>query len=276
MLSLQEKWRELDRLNNAVLAINFYNFETLSSILKAAKRKQLPVIIQATRKTIQYLGLDVTLGLAKSARKQYEVDAWLHLDHATDLDLIRQCIKGGFDSVMIDASEQPYRENIETTEKVVEMAKPHRVNVEAELGYVAKMGQSREKIRFTQPDEAKIFVEQTGVDALAVAIGSAHGFYDKEPRLDLELLGQIHDATPAALVLHGGSGIPPRQLKKAIKKGIRKINVATEIKNKFIGSLKSELQHTDDIDLRNIFPEAIKEVQHLIEDKLDIVARENS
>jgi len=271
MISLQEKFSELDKLNKALLATNFYNFETLSGILCAARNKNVPLILQATKSTIQYLGLEVTVGLAHAARSQYNVEAWLHLDHASDIDLIERCIQAGFDSVMIDASESPYETNIRKTRQVVEMAKLKNVNVEAELGYVAKLGQSREKVRFTQPEEAKEFVDRTGVNALAVAIGSAHGFYKKEPKLDLILLNKIYRNTSAALVLHGGSGIPNIQLSKAITNGIRKINVATELKNTFMSKLRTDLGNTKEIDLRKIFPPAIKEVQRLIESKIDVI-----
>lgn len=271
MISLQDHYKELDKQSEAVLAVNFYNFETLSAILQAAKSTKSAVILQSTKSTIDYLGLDVTANLAKTAINQYGVQAWLHLDHAEDIDLIKRALDAGYDSVMIDASEEPLEENVEITREVVKMAEPYGANVEAELGYIAKLGQSKENATFTQPKEAKAFVEDTGVDALAVAIGSAHGFYDKEPNLDIELLGNIQEATPAALVLHGGSGIPDEQIQAAIQNGIRKINVATEVKNGFMNTLRDELPRSREIDLRKVFPTAIKHVQGLLEEKMAMV-----
>lgn len=271
MKSLQEKFRELDQSGKALLAVNFYNFETLSAILKAAAAQKTSIILQTTKSTIKYLGLEVTTKLARAGMKQYGVEAWLHLDHAQDIDLIQRALDAGYDSVMIDASESPLKQNIESSRRVVEMAKPYGANVEAELGYIAKLGQSKENVTFTQPEEAKNFVAQTGVDALAVAIGSAHGFYDREPNLDLQLLKQIHDVTPAHLVLHGGSGIPDAQIIRAVKNGIRKINLATEVKNGFMNTLRKEILATDEIDLRKVFPPATAHVQQLLEEKISMI-----
>lgn len=276
-MNLQTKFKQLDTQNKALLAVNFYNFETVSALLQAAAAKEMPVILQTTKSTINYLGLEVTTKLARAAIDQYGVEAWLHLDHAEEIPLIKKALDAGYDSVMIDASEKPINKNIETTQKVVEMAKSYGVNVEAELGYIAKLGQSKDEVSFTQPDEARNFVEMTGVNALAVAIGSAHGFYTKEPKLDIELLKRIKSVTPAALVLHGGSGIPDVQIQKAIRSGIKKINVATEVKNGFMNTVRQEVQKTDEIDLRKVFPTAINNVTALLKHKMEIVqqAKEN-
>ncbi|HET6527374.1 MAG TPA: class II fructose-bisphosphate aldolase [Balneolaceae bacterium] len=270
-MTLQDKFQQLNRENKALLAVNFYNFETLSAILKAAAAQQAPIILQTTKSTIDYLGLEVTVKLARAAINQFGVEAWLHLDHADDVNLIQRALDAGYDSVMIDASEKPVEENRKTSRKVVEMAQSYGANVEAELGYIAKLGQSKDTVAFTQPDEARKFVEDTGVNALAVAIGSAHGFYKKEPNLDLDLLKNIREATPAALVLHGGSGIPDAQIQQAVKNGIRKINLATEVKNGFMNSLRKELPESDEIDLRKVFPPATNHVQQLLEDKIAMI-----
>lgn len=270
-MTLQNKFAELNRENRALLAINFYNFETLSATLKAAVSRNTPVILQTTEQTIDYLGLEITAGLARSAVKQYGAEAWLHLDHARDPELIQRALDTGYDSVMIDASEEPFDTNIKKSRKVVKMAESYGASVEAELGYIAKPGQSRDKVSFTQPEEARTFVDATGVDALAVAIGSAHGFYDEAPELDIELLGRIHEATPAALVLHGGSGIPDDQIQSAVQNGIRKINLATEVKNGFVNTLRTELPKSEEIDLRKIFPAAINHVQELLEEKMRMI-----
>ncbi|HEX6981504.1 MAG TPA: class II fructose-bisphosphate aldolase [Balneolaceae bacterium] len=270
-MTLQDKFQQLNREKKALLAVNFYNFETLSAVLKAAAAQQTPIILQTTKSTIDYLGLEVTAKLARAAISQFGVEAWLHLDHAEDINLIQRALDAGYDSVMIDASEKPIEENCTVSQKVVKMAEPYGANVEAELGYIAKLGQSKEDVAFTQPNEAKKFVEDTGVNALAVAIGSAHGFYKKEPDLDLELLKNIHKSTPASLVLHGGSGIPDEQIQSAIQNGIRKINLATEVKNGFISSLRKELPKSEEIDLRKVFPPATNHVQQLLEDKISMI-----
>jgi tagatose 1,6-diphosphate aldolase GatY/KbaY len=266
-----DKLREMQETNSALLATNFYNYETLRGIMQAASHCNQPVILQLTKSSIDYMGLSVAVNLAKSSLQEYNVEGWLHLDHSGSYDLVRECLDAGFDSVMIDASEKSLEQNIEITQRVVELAAKYGANVEAELGYIAKLGQSKEKTGFTDPQEAKYFVQQTGINSLAVAIGSAHGFYTQEPKLDIQRLTEIHAATHISLVLHGGSGIPGNSLKEAIKNGICKINLATEIKNIFMQTLKSTMAHNEDIDLRNVFPSAIGAVSRLVEEKLNII-----
>lgn len=268
-MTLQDKFKELEDEGKALLATNFYNYETLTGVLKAAETTGFPVILQTSPSTIDYLGIDIAVALARSALKKHNVQGWLHLDHAHSYDLIKECLNAGYDSVMIDASEKSFSENVMLTAQVTDLAKKYGACVEAELGYVAKLGQSQEKeAGFTDPDEAKRFVDQTGVDSLAVAIGSAHGFYKAEPNLDLDLLAKIDEVTSAALVLHGGSGIPDKQIQKSILLGIRKVNLATEIKDIFMNTLQQDLKDNDEIDLRKVFPSAIEQVNQLVQAKL--------
>jgi fructose-bisphosphate aldolase class II/tagatose 1,6-diphosphate aldolase GatY/KbaY len=222
------------------------------------------------------MGLTVAKEFAESMLNFYEVEGWIHLDHGDSYELVASCLDAGFTSVMIDASEKPFDENIRITRNVVKLAEKYGASVEAELGYVAKLGQSTKTSGFTEPSEAKIFVEETGVNALAVAIGSAHGFYKEEPKLDLERLSKIRNVTNAALVLHGASGIPHNTLREAIQRGICKINLATEIKNIFMKTLKSKLINEDEIDLRKVFPCATNAVTELVKDKLLAIQIENA
>lgn len=270
-MRLQDKLYALSLDRKALLAVNFYNFETLSGILRAAAKTQQPVILQVSESTIRYLGLNIAVSLARTALANYGVTGWLHLDHGSSPEIVKQCLSAGFDSVMIDASEKSFHENVRITSQVVEMASHFGASVEAELGYVAKLGQSQGASRYTQPDEAKQFVELTGVNALAVAIGSAHGFYKSVPELQIDLLKEIRQATPVSLVLHGSSGIPDNMLRDAIEAGICKVNLATESKNIFMKTLKKELSQTDEIDLRKVFPVAIDAVESLITQKLKVV-----
>jgi fructose-bisphosphate aldolase class II/tagatose 1,6-diphosphate aldolase GatY/KbaY len=270
-MNLQQKLAELTAERKAILAVNFYNFETLSGILKAAKAMNEPVILQLSESTINYLGLKMAASLAFKGLEQYGVTGWLHLDHGGSVELVKRCLDAGFDSVMIDASEKPFEENIKTTLEVVKLAAKYDANVEAELGYVAKLGQEQQTAVFTQPEEVKIFTEHTGVDALAIAIGSAHGFYKSTPVLQIELLKEIREITDVTLVLHGGSGIPDIQIKQAIQAGISKINLATETKNIFMKTLKEILATTEEIDLRKIFPKAIDAVEFLIANKIKMI-----
>jgi fructose-bisphosphate aldolase class II/tagatose 1,6-diphosphate aldolase GatY/KbaY len=270
-MKLKDKLREAREKSSCLLAANFYNYETLRGILQAAADLNKPVILQLTKGSIDYLRLQVAVSMARAALQEFKVEGWIHLDHASSYELIQACLEAGFDSVMIDASEKPLEENIAITKQVVDLAARYGANVEAELGYVAKLGQSREKTGFTEPDEAKYFIQETGADALAVAIGSAHGFYTEEPKLDLERLSRIREATEAALVLHGGSGIPDHTLREAISRGICKINLATETKNAFMSSLRSCLGGDSGIDLRTAFLPAIAAVTDTVRAKLTVV-----
>jgi ketose-bisphosphate aldolase len=273
-MQLQDKLSECSKKGTAILATNFYNFETLSGVLIAAKQKEKPLILQLSESSVQYLGLKIATNMARSALKSFEVEGWLHLDHGSSVEMAHRCLDAGFDSVMIDASEKPFDENVKITSQVVKIASTYKANVEAELGYVAKLGQVQQVSQYTQPAEAKSFVEATGVHALAIAIGSAHGFYKETPKLQLDLLSSIHAATSAALVLHGSSGIPDDQLREAIHRGITKVNLATETKNIFMKTLQKILRNNEEIDLRKVFPQATDAVVNLIEGKLDVVSGE--
>ena len=270
-MKLKEKLLECQRNQTALLATNFYNFETLRAVLEAAKATNSSIILQLTRSSIEYMGLENAVSMARAGLKYYGVEGWIHLDHGDSIELVEQCLHAGFDSVMIDGSELPIVQNIELTRKVVNLSKPFDVNVEAELGYVAKLGQDKGKVDFTRPEDVKRFVDETWIDALAVAIGTAHGFYKETPKLDFERLKAIRKISNVKLVLHGSSGVPDEAIRKAIKLGICKVNLATEIKNAFMKSLKMNLNKTDEIDLRKIFPAAISSVRELVEYKLQLM-----
>ena len=271
MQKLQDKFKVVREQGKALLATNFYNFETLRAVLEAAKSRNAPLILQLTKSSIDYMGLENAYAMGRAGLKYFGVEGWIHLDHGGSIELVEQCLNVGFDSVMFDGSELPFEENVELTKKVVKMAKPYGANVEAELGYVAKLGQDTEKMELTSPEDARTFAEETGVNALAVAIGTAHGFYKSEPKLDFQRLDEIRHSTDAYLVLHGGSGVPDDAIRKAVKLGICKVNIATEIKNMFTKTLKNELINNEEIDLRKTFPPAIRAVKELIEHKLLLV-----
>jgi fructose-bisphosphate aldolase class II/tagatose 1,6-diphosphate aldolase GatY/KbaY len=272
-MKLQDKLLALREQRKAILAANFYNLETLQAIIQGAVAAGAPIILQLSESSIRYIGLDLAVGMAKTALERSGVQGWLHLDHGSSIRMVKRCLDAGFDSVMIDASEQSLEENIRISREAVRMACPYGANVEAELGYIAKLNQKQDHSGFTQPDVAKRFTEETGVNALAVSIGSAHGFYKEEPRLDIGLLARIREAVNTPLVLHGSSGIPDGAIVQAIENGITKINLATEIKNAFMKKLKEELLDSDEIDLRILFPKATRQAREIIESKLSVIAR---
>ena len=263
------------RAGKAVAALNFYNAETLIAHVRAANAVNESIILQTTEATINYLGLRMIMGMAVAAADQLEQPVALHLDHGNSYDLAARCIEHGYTSVMIDGSEMSFADNCAVTRRVVELAHAAGVSVEGELGHV---GQNTEPLAtntqfFTDPDDASRFVNETGVDALAIAVGTAHGFYKGDVRLDFERLDQIKAAVPhTPLVLHGGSGVSADLLRQSIACGIRKVNFGTELKNAFTLAVKASLLSSDDIDLRRTFSPAISAVEDISRSKIQICA----
>ncbi len=200
----------------------------IRAILDAAQAEQSPVILMALDHDLRGRGMHYIAGLVHAVVPHYDIPIALHLDHATDLDLIRRSIDNGFSSVMFDGSMLSYEENLARTQEVVELAGPHGVSVEAELGCVAGTkitGEDIGETRLTRPEEVVHFAQASKVDALAVSIGTHHGMYVSRPELDIERLQAINAVSPIPLVLHGGSGTPPDQVQQAIRNGITKVNV---------------------------------------------------
>jgi len=208
-----------------VPAYNTYNYETTRMVFEAAERAGTSVIIML------YPGMgmpaDAFADMTKRLGEKIKVPYALHLDHSPSFEVCMQFIHAGFTSVMIDASKLPFAENVAATRKVVEAAHAMGVDVEGELGMVGR-NEAVNRSLFTQPEEAVAFVEQTGIDTLAVAVGNSHGLYIEEPELDIPLIRNINEATKVPLVMHGTSMIPVDQLKDAVRAGITKTNIATE------------------------------------------------
>src|SRR5690625_797158 len=226
----------------AIPAFNIHNLETLQAVLEGAWEMRSPVMIATTPGTVNYAGVDFLVAMVKAGARMYDIPIALHLNHCTDIDFINECINAGYRSVMIDASMKDFEDNIEISKSVVELAKKHNVTVEAELGRVGgeedgiKVEKKDEAL--TDPDKALEFVDRTGIDSLAVAIGTAHGMYRFEPELDFERLIRINKLVDIPLVLHGGSGVPNESITTAIRHGICKVNIATELKIPFAESIR--------------------------------------
>ena len=261
----------------AVAALNFYNAETLRAHLNAANAAGAPIILQTTEATINYLGIRLAVAMARAAADEAAQPFALHLDHGASYELAARCVGAGYTSVMIDGSKLPFAQNVALTRRVVQIARAAGVSVEGELGHVAHNDDGDDPARFfTRPDDARRFVAQTGVDALAVAVGTAHGFYKGEVKLDFPRLQEIRDAVgEVALVLHGGSGVPDELMQEAIRCGIAKINFGTELKNAFTRAVKASLLASEDIDLRRTFAPAIQAVQNVSAAKIRVCRMKN-
>ena len=265
------------RSQRAVAALNFYNAETLLGHVRAAKKLGASIILQTTESTINYLGIHLAVAMARAAVGELDEPVALHLDHGGSYELAQRCIEAGYTSVMFDGSKLPFAENCAQTRRVVELAHAHGVSVEGELGHVAHNDDAATQDIsdfYTRAEDAREFVKETGVDALAIAIGSAHGFYKGEVKIDFDRLAQIRETVgETALVLHGGSGVPEELLRQTIARGISKINFGTELKNAFTNAVKQSLSTSTDIDLRRTFAPAIDAVEQVSLSKIRICSR---
>ena len=254
----------------------------IRAILRAAEATDSPVIVQISQIELKWHQLSVD-EFARQFRLQFEelqttVPVGLHLDHTSDFALIQAAVAAGFTSVMLDASALPLEENIAETRRVVAFAHAHAVSVEAELGRIGsadRVETETDQELFTDPQEAAFFVEQTGIDALAVSVGTAHGVYRvRQPRIDIERLKAIRALTPVLLVLHGGSGTPLEMIRNAIQLpggGVSKVNIATDLELALFDELGMQERVTDAA-LRALPAEVLKRgvqaVQRVVEDKI--------
>ena len=244
LVSSKELLLKAQKENYAVGAFNVENMEMVQAVIEAAEELQSPVIMQTTPSTLKYADADYFYANVATAAKKASVPVVLHLDHGSSFELAMKVFRAGYTSIMIDGSHSVFEENIEITKAVVEVCHPANVPVEAELG---KVGGKEDDLDggaggYTDPAEAAEFVERTGVDFLAVAIGTAHGVYKGIPKLDLERLSEIREAVSVPLVLHGTSGVPDDTVKECIKRGICKVNYATDLRIAFTEGVKSVLE----------------------------------
>lgn len=250
IISTKEMLLDAKKNKYAIPAFNIHNLETMQAVLEGAWEMKSPVIVATTPGTVKHADMDYLVAMIKAGSKKYNIPISLHLDHCTDIDFLKQCIKAGYRSVMIDGSSKTYEENIEMTKEVVAFAKEYNATVEAELG---RVGGEEEHIKvdekdamLTDPNVALDFVKRTNVDSLAVAIGTAHGVYKLPPKLDFERLKKIESMVDVPIVLHGASGVPEESVKKAIEYGICKVNIATELKIPFAEAVKNYFKENPD------------------------------
>lgn len=239
----------------AVGAFNFSTLEEMVGIVEGAKEKNAPVILMASLGAVKYYhgSLELIANTAKGIAMAYpEVPICLHLDHATDLEQIKHAVVVGFTNVMIDASKDSFEENIRKSKEIADFAHNHSpygmngCSVEAELGMLAghedEVHVEESGKAYTDPSLVREFVEKTGIDALAVSIGTAHGYYKAAPEIRFDLLEEIRKQTDVALVLHGGTGVPEEDFKKCVTMGMSKINVGTGLKKVFSEGVKGSVR----------------------------------
>jgi fructose-bisphosphate aldolase class II len=223
-------------------AFNVIQIEHAEAIVAGAEAARRPTVLQLSENAVRYHGALAPIGLAMLAiADAADVPVVVHLDHATDVELVEQALSLGFTSVMFDGSTLPVEENLATTRRVAERARALGVSVEAEIGEIGgKDGVHAPGVR-TRPEDASQFVAATGIDAVAVAVGSSHAMTTRTARLDLELIASIRDAVSVPLVLHGSSGVPDDHLREAVAAGMTKINISTHLNGTFTGRVREVL-----------------------------------
>ncbi len=277
-------------------AFNIYDMESIQSVVRAAEKVKSPAIIATTEGAISYAGHKFLVDIIKLAAGKSKIPFSMHLDHGKDMEIIKNCIKLGYTSVMIDASSKPFADNIRTTKKVITIAHKKGVSVEAELGTIGGVEDSvsAKQILLTDPQDAKEFVERTGCDMLAIAIGTSHGAYKftKKSKLDIARLKEIKKVVKIPLVLHGASGIPPWIVKKAkffgavlgsphgvdpadiqaaVKNGISKVNIDSDLRLTFDATIREVLKTKPEVfDPRKILGPARDAMQEMIEYKMKL------
>lgn len=236
--------------NYAVGAFNVENMEMVMAVMEAAEELKSPVIMQTTPSTVKYAGLDFFLANVKAAAERASVPVTMHLDHGSSFELAMQAYRTGYTSIMIDGSHGSFEENIAVSKAVADACTPSGIPVEAELG---KVGGKEDDLDggddnpYTDPDQAVEFVKRTGITSLAVAIGTAHGVYKGEPKLDLDRLSEIREVVDIPLVLHGTSGVPDETVTECVNRGICKVNYATDLRIAFTKGVSEVFSENPDV-----------------------------
>lgn len=254
----------------AIGSFNTSDLEITKAIIKAASKLKAPVIVETSEKAIGFAGLEELASIIREQAKKVKIPVAMHLDHGKNLDLVGRCLEVGYTSVMFDGSDLSFQENQIYTRQAVEMAHRKNAACEGELGSIVKAGVDLVNIKnLTDPETVPEFVKNTGIDFLAVSIGSQHGIGENE-ELDVDLLKKINAKTKIPLVLHGASGVPPEDIKKAIQNGICKINIDTDIRHTFSKAIKEISKSGEFTDPRDIMINVMAEIQKVVEKKINL------
>lgn len=259
--------------NYGVGAFNVENMEMVMAVIEAAEEMQSPVILQTTPSTVKYGGLNLYYANVKAAAQKASVPVALHLDHGSSFELAMQALREGYTSIMIDGSSYPLEENAALSKKVVKACHPSQIPVEAELGCVGGKEDDLEgdDMGLTAPDEAAYFAQKTGVDFLAVSIGTAHGVYTGIPNIRVDLLKEIRKKVPIPLVLHGTSGVADEIVRTCIEEGICKVNYATDLRIAYSEGVKQVLDEDQSVIDPKIYGKRGKDsVKRYVTDKISV------
>lgn len=281
LVSMKEILEDARKRKYAVGAFDVSNYEMVRAVIDTAEKLNSPVILMGLRVDLENKGIDYLTSMAKTAAEVSSVPVCFHLDHSRDVDFLKKAIEKGFSSVMIDGSKLDFNDNVSLTKQVCDIAHAKNITVEAELGHVTDAivgdGSQKEatedpKEYLTKPEEAEEFIRLTEVDALAVAVGTAHGVYIEEPKLDIERLKKINEVSSVPLVMHGGSGVSDEEIRKSIDAGMCKINIYSELLNAFFSSLKNELNKLDNMSTwpNVVYKNPLEEMKKVVEHKIKL------
>lgn len=247
LVKMKDLLRRAEEKNIGCGAFSVGNMEMVRGAIRAAEELDTPIILQIAEVRLKNSPLHLMGPMMVQAAKEAKVDVAVHLDHGLTFETVDKALELGFTSVMLDASTLPFEENIARVKAVVEKARKYGATVEAELGLVggSEDGSCDHGIRCTDPDDAVVYARETGIDALAVTIGNAHGNYPVAPTLAFDVLEKIHEKVDIPLVLHGGSGITDKDFQRAISLGIRKVNIATASFNSLTAHVEKYMESTD-------------------------------
>lgn len=264
----------------AVGQFNLNNLEFAQAIVEAAMEEKSPFIFGVSEGALRYMGIEFTVALAEAAAKKSGLPIALHLDHGSSFEVAMKCIRAGFTSVMFDGSHYPFEENVRLTKEIVKAAHAMGVSVEGELGTIGgvedDVNVDEADATLAKPEEAIRFYEETGVDALAIAVGTAHGMYTAEPNIRHDIIEEVSRAIPVPLVLHGGSGVPEDMIRKAIDHGIAKVNVNTENQVACTAAVREVLAKDDKvIDPRKYLTPAKKAMVEVVRSKIRLFGSNN-
>jgi len=271
--------KKAEKEGYAIPSFTIWNAELTDIILKTAEEMQSPVILLTGPTEFTLFPPQKLAQIAYRIAENYDIPAALHLDHGNSIDQVNECIKADYTSLMLDLSSKSYEENVKGMQVVVKLARPLGITVEGEIGSIGKADtiseESSGSSNLTEPLEAKKFVEETGIDMLAVGIGNAHGIYKSLPKFDFKRLQEIYEKVQIPLVLHGGSGTPEADLKKAISLGICKVNIASELVKALRDSLLSQWNAEKNLWIPTATAEALKKLPPIIRKWIRNVGSEN-
>lgn len=256
-------------------AFNLHCMEMFPYIVEGAKKANSPVIIQTSKGSAEYIGVDWIVATSKLFAK--DIDLCVHLDHCKDINFIKEAIDAGYNSVMYDGSSLSFEENIKNTKEVVEYAHSRGVSVEGEIGSIGGSEDGIEEkvdsIIYTKDEDAVKFVEETGVDALAVAIGTVHGLYNGKAKINFELLDTLtNELKDVGMVLHGGTGVSDKDFHKCAEKGMMKFNVGTELNKNYIENIVKDFQSAKPTtSLRNLLKNANESIANVVEHRSNVI-----